>query len=60
MSEFDELWELMLTRDQVRAVVGAIEALLEGENADAFSDDETAGLRRLQSQLACDLDDDKE
>ena len=51
----DELWELVLTRDEARAIVATIDALLEGENAAAFSEEERAALRRVEAQIRSDV-----
>lgn len=58
MNSTEEIWELLVTRNQARAIVAVIDQLLEGENADAFSDDERDGLSAIAQQMGSDLDDE--
>ena len=61
MSDFcrmPDLWELMLTPEEVVTIIACVETLTAGENAEAFSAAELEALTKMRDQLTGDLDED--
>jgi len=55
MGPDDEIWELLLTADQATALADALDSVIEGENAEAFSEIEREALARVLEQVRSDL-----
>jgi len=53
--DWPDIWEISFTDAQARTLVATVDSLLEGQNADAFKDEERAVLELLRDQVRSDL-----